>query len=121
MFGKGLQLKTAAQLVLFLSQVKSLKNFVNNRLVDDVEKRSLFSDPQYSFRSSRSTVDLLTVVSDRNTTAFDRSGATQAVALDISKGFDRVWHASLFHRLETLEFEARYLALFCLSSVIDCF
>ena len=35
------------------------------------------------FRSS----DLLTVVSDRITRVFNRSGATRAVALDISKGF----------------------------------
>ena len=27
--------------------------------------------------------------------AFNRSGATQAVALDISKAFERVWHAGL--------------------------
>ena len=31
--------------------------------------------------------------------ACKRSGATQAVALDISKAFDRVWHAGLLHKL----------------------
>ena len=40
--------------------------------------------------SSRSTAVLLTVVSDRVARAFNRSGATQAVAIDISKTFDRV-------------------------------
>ena len=45
-------------------------------------KRStgLFSDIKYGFRSSRSTGDLLTVVSDRIARAFNRCGATQAVA-----------------------------------------
>ena len=52
---------------------------------------------QYGFRSSRSTADLLTVVSDRIARAFNRSGATRAVALDISKAFDRVWHAGILH------------------------
>ena len=33
--------------------------------------------------------------------AFNRSGATQAVALDISKAFDRVWHAGLLHKLRS--------------------
>ena len=49
-----------------------------------------FSDFLYGFRSSRSTADLLTVASDRITRVFNRSGATQAVALDISKTLDRV-------------------------------
>ena len=62
---------------------------------------SIFSDFQYGFRSSRSTADLRTVVSDRITRAFNRSGATQAVAPDISKAFDRVWHASLRHKLKS--------------------
>ena len=50
----------------------------------------LFSDFQYGFRSSRSTADLLTVVSDRIASALNRSGATQAVARDVSKAFDKV-------------------------------
>ena len=60
-----------------------------------------FSHFQYGFRSSRSTADLLTVVSDRIARAFNRSGATRAVALDISKVFDRVWHAGLLHKLKS--------------------
>ena len=48
--------------------------------------------------SSRSTVDVLTAVSDRITRAFNRSGATRAVALDISKAFGKVWHAGLLHK-----------------------
>ena len=53
---------------------------------------------QYGFRSSRSTADLLTVISDRITRAFNRTGATRAVALDLSKAFDRVWHAGFLHK-----------------------
>ena len=67
-------------------------------VVDNVEKHGLFSDFQYGFRSSRSTADLLTVVSDRIGRAFNRSGATRAVALDICKVFDKVWHAGLLHK-----------------------
>ena len=61
----------------------------------------LFSDFQYGYRSSRSTADLLTVVSDRIARACNRSGATQTVALDISKAFDRLSHAGLFHKLKS--------------------
>ena len=61
----------------------------------------LFSDFQYGFRSSQSTADLLTVVSDRIARAFNRSGATRAVVLNISKVFNRVWHVGLLHKLES--------------------
>ena len=50
------------------------EKLVKNRLVDHLEeKRGLFSDFQYDFRSSRSTEVLLTVVSDRIDRAFNRS------------------------------------------------
>ena len=55
MLGKGLLLKTTALLVFFLWLVKSLK-FVNNTIVDGLEKCGLFSDFRYGFRSSQSTV-----------------------------------------------------------------
>ena len=65
------------------------------------EKCGLFSDFQYCFRSSRSTADLPVVVSDKIARAFNKSGATRAVALNISKAFDRVWHAGLLHKLKS--------------------
>ena len=49
-------------------------------------------------RSSRSTTDLLTVVSDRIAMTFNRPGATRAITLDIPKAFDRVWYAGLLHK-----------------------
>ena len=69
---------------------KVFEKLGNNRTVVHLEKCVLFSDFQYGFRSSRSTADLLTVVSDRIDRAFNGSGATRAVALDMSKAFDRV-------------------------------
>ena len=66
------------------------KKLVNNMIVDLLEKCGLFSDFQYGFRSSQSTAGLLTVVSDTIARAFNRSGVIRAVALDISKAFDRI-------------------------------
>ena len=80
---------------------KVFKKLVNNRIVDHLEKCGLFSDFQNGFRSSRSTADLITVASDRIARAFNRSGATKAVVLHISKAFDRVWHAGLLHKLKS--------------------
>ena len=73
----------------------------------------LFSNFQYGYRSSRSTADLLTVVSDRIARAFNRSGATRAVALDISKAFDRVWHAGLLYKLKSYGISGQIFGLIC--------
>ena len=64
MLRKVPQLKRTALLFFFPCLVKSLKKLVNNMVVDHPKKCCLFSDFQYDFRSSWSTVDLLTVVSD---------------------------------------------------------
>ena len=97
--GKDLLLKTTT---LFLKVVsKVFEKLINNRIVDHLNKCGLFSDFHYGFRSSRSTAGLLSVVSDRICRVFSRSGATRAVALDISKAFDRVWHAGLLHKLKS--------------------
>ena len=44
---------------------KVFEKLVNNRIVVHLQKCDLFSDFQYGFRFSRSTADLLIVVSDR--------------------------------------------------------
>ena len=99
-------------LISLLSVVsKVFEKLVNNRIVDHLEKCGLFSDFQHGFRSSQSNADLLTVVSDRIARAFNRSGATRAVALDMSKAFDRVWHAGLLHKLKSYRISGQIFGL----------
>ena len=50
-------------------------------------------------------------MSDRIARAFNRSGATRAVALDISKAFDRVWHAGLLHKLKSYRISGHIFGL----------
>ena len=58
-----------------------------------------FFDFQYGLRSSQSTADLLTVVSDRIARAFNRSGAIQ------------VWHAGLLHKLRSYQISDQIFGL----------
>ena len=46
-----------------------------------------------------SMADHLSAVSDKIDGAFYRSGAIQAAALDVSKIFNRVWHAGFLSNL----------------------
>ena len=95
MLGEGSTAKNYRHASLLSVASKVFEKLVNNRIVDHLEKCGLFSDFQYGFRPSQLTGDLLTVVSDRIGRAFNRSGATRTVALNIFKAFDRVWHADL--------------------------
>ena len=89
------------------------------KLLEWLQHFRMYFKHSYGFRSSRSTTDLLTIVSDRIATAFNRSGATQSVALDISKaGFDML---VFFTNLRLMDCLVRYLALFLLFSAIDGF
>ena len=90
---------------------KVFKNVLNNVIVDHPESCGFFSDFQYGFRSSQSTSDLQTVVSDRIARAFNRSGATRAVTLDISKTFERVRHAGLLQKRKSYEIPGQIFGL----------
>jgi len=79
---------------------KIFETVINLSLVKHIESLGLFSDAQYGFRSGRSTADLLTVITERVNCALDNSGQARAIALDISKAFDKVWHAGLIRKLE---------------------
>ena len=96
---------------------KVFEKLKNTKIVDHLEKCGLFSGFQYGFRSSRSTANLLTVVSDRIARTFNRSGATWAVALHISKASEFSMLV-FFTNLSLMEFQVRYLILFLLFTVI---
>ena len=52
-----------------------------------------------------------TVVFDRLARSFNRSGANQAVALDVSKTFYRVLDVGLFHKLKSYGISGQALGL----------
>ena len=58
---------------------KVSEKLANNRILDHLEKCGFFSYFQHGFRSSRSTADLLTVLSDKIAMAFNSSGATRVL------------------------------------------
>ena len=78
---------------------KVFESLMASSIIRHMDSLNLFSDCQYGFRSSRSTADVLTVINERLSRALEAGGQGRAVALDISKAFDKVWHAGLLHKL----------------------
>ena len=58
----------------------------------------------------------MTVVLDRIARIFNRSGATPAVALDVSKAFDSVWHAGLVYKHKSFGISGQVFALISILS-----
>ena len=57
------------------------------------------------------TLQIFSVVSDRIGRTFNKSGATRATAIDISKAFDRVWHAGVLHKLKSYRISGQIFGL----------
>ena len=60
------------------------------------------SPRQFGFRKSRSTSDLLLLLSKLWHDALDCSRPSLVIALDIAGAFDCVWHRGLLAKLEQL-------------------
>ena len=76
---------------------------------------------QHGFRSSQSIADLLKVASDRIDKAFEKFGATQALALDVSKAFDRVRDAGFLQKCKSYGISVQIFGLFSSFSLIGNF
>ena len=94
---RGLWVKTAVLLVFFLWLVKSLKNFQTITLLINSRKVNfcLFSSTVLYLLDELHIFSMLHLT---KLVGILRSGATRAVALDMSRTLDRVWHAGLLHR-----------------------
>jgi hypothetical protein len=86
---------------------KVMEKAVNVEILKHLETSGIINDSQYGFRHQRSTGDLLAYVTYIWESAIEGFGESQAVALDISKAFDRVWHQALLNKLPCYGFSPR--------------
>ncbi len=78
---------------------KAFETILNRKFLKHLSSFNLLSDHQYGLRKGRSTDDLLAFLTDSWSSSHSRFGETFAVALNISKAFDRVWHKGLLSKL----------------------
>ncbi len=101
---------------------KASEFIFNIKILKHISYRNLLSDHQYGFRKGRSTGDLLAFLT--NAWLSRDFGETSAVALDISKTFDRVWHKALISKLPSngfyLSLCTLILSFLSVASVVDC-
>ena len=100
---------------------KVFEKLWNYRIFDHLEKCGLLSDFQYSSRSSWSTADLLTVVSNGIARVLTGLGLLELWHLIYPRLLTGFGMLVYFTNLRVIEFQVRYLALFLLFSVIESF
>ena len=83
---------------------KVFESILNGKIWKHLNSFKLISDRQYGFRKKRSTGDLLSLLSNHWFSSFQGFGESFAIALDISKAFDRVWHKALISKLPSFGF-----------------
>jgi hypothetical protein len=81
---------------------KVMESIINDKLRKHVFGLRLISDNQYGFRPNHSTLDLLTVTTQKWANALDKGQEVKVVALDISRAFDSVWHKGLLSKIMSL-------------------
>lgn len=71
---------------------------------------SFFSDSHCGFRFSRWTGYVLTIIAESDSRALGKNAEVRAVALDIGKVFDMVWHLCFVHKLESYSISGQVLS-----------
>jgi Reverse transcriptase (RNA-dependent DNA polymerase)/Endonuclease-reverse transcriptase len=81
---------------------KVCEKVILRRLQHQVDEAGLLIDQQFGFRAKHSTAHQLLRVTEAIRAGWERKEMTGIVCLDIAKAFDRVYHAGLLAKLNTL-------------------
>ena len=89
-----------------------MEKAINEQVLRHLESNKLIHDRQYSFRQHRSTGDILAYVTHIWNKTLETGNETLAVALDISKAFNMVWHKNLLAKLTSVGLTPKLCKLF---------
>jgi hypothetical protein len=92
---------------------KLLERCVHRHVYDFLRDNNFITPSQSGFIPGDSTINQLLCMYNDLCSSFDKGITTQAVYLDISKAFDRVWHRGLLSKLEAIGIRGTLLNWFC--------
>ena len=89
-----------------------LEKFIHKHVYNFLQYNNIITQSQSGFIPGDSTVSQLLCIYNDLCSSFDKGITTQAVYLDISKTFDRVWHNGLISKLEAVGIRGKLLNWF---------
>ena len=84
---------------------KIFEKIIYDSMYTHIFGNNLISDKQSGYRRNDSTVKQLLSITHKIYKAFDDGEEIQAVFLDISRAFDRVWHEGIIFKLKQMGVE----------------
>lgn len=99
-------------ITLLNSEDKVFERLVFKHLYNHLHGNNILTPLQSGFTPGDSTVNQLTYLYNTFCQALDSGKEVRVVFCDISKAFDRVWHAGLIHKLESAGVTGEVLAWF---------
>lgn len=90
---------------------KVIERTILSRINDILTENHIIPDEQHGFRPGHSTIHQLSRVVEFATDGLNKSFATGAVFLDVSKAFDKVWHEGLTYKLHNFHFPVGIIRL----------
>lgn len=88
---------------------KLMERMVNNRLIWFLEKNQLLSAEQVGFRTNRSCMDALQIITEAVSDVFLNSSHLSCIFFDIEKAYERVWRVRIIQQLEKWKVEGNIL------------
>jgi len=81
---------------------KLIEKLIENRLSKYLKKNNILINEQSGFRKLRRTTDNLLFLTQKVKEQFNRKKKVCTLFFDISKAFDKVWHAGLLYKLKLI-------------------
>lgn len=91
---------------------KLLEKTLNSRLINFLESKSILANNQFGFRTSKSTDDAVSLLTDFVTTKVDENQKCIGIFLDLAKAFDTVSIPALVNKLDVIGVRGTALKIF---------
>ena len=91
---------------------KLCESIIHNRLLSHFTDNNIISDRQAAYLKGDSTINQLIYLVHTIRLAWTKGKVTQALFLDVSAAFDKVWHSGLLAKLESISVTDKCLDLF---------
>ena len=91
---------------------KVFESIIHNRLLSHYEENNIISERQAAYMKGDSTINQLIYLIHLIKASWSKGCITRGIFLDVHAAFDKVWHAGLIAKLESIQVEGKCLNLF---------